>query len=130
VLNVLFIRFRDVKALAVFERSRISDVIYFAMILSHVTDNGVGLKLDGALTVHAFRKSCGQNGVETLPMNAVKEFMGHAEIKTTAEFDTVVSSDHVEWARRAIEAITMKARTKTDAKVTPEPKTDPVRRAG
>ena len=92
----------------------------------------VGMKLDGVLTVHAFRKSCGQNWANHLPMNVVKEFMGHSDIKTTAEFYTTVSNDHAEHARRVIQTITVgPAETnKTDARLTPEAQKAFSRKAG
>lgn len=59
--------------------------------------NWAGIKLNGALTMHAFRKSCAQNWANHLPMNVVREFMGHADIATTAEFYSAVSEEH--WQR-------------------------------
>lgn len=89
-----------------------------------------GLKLDGALTMHCFRKSCGQNWADHLPMNVVKELMGHADIGTTAEFYSTVTEEHEAKAQCIIEAITVGGRSKSDAKVTPEPKISLIRRAG
>ena len=89
-----------------------------------------GIELDGALTVHALRKSCGQNWANNLPMNVVKEFMGHADIATTAEFYTTVSKDHATHARWIIEKITVGGADETDARMTPEPKISPNRRVG
>ena len=66
-----------------------------------------GLKLDGALTMHCFRKSCGQNWADHLPMNVVRELMGHADISTTAEFYSTVSQEHETKAQWVIEAITV-----------------------
>lgn len=82
------------------------------------------------MTIHGFRKSCGQNWANCLPMNVVKEFMGHSDIKTTAEFYTTVSDDHIEHAKWMIEAITVRNATKTDARLTPGAKIDQNRRAG
>ena len=78
-----------------------------------------GICLDGALTVHAFRKSCGQNWADHLPLNVVREFMGHASISTTAEFYSTVSKDHADQARWLMEALTTGTVTTNDAEVTP-----------
>jgi len=37
-----------------------------------------GIKPVGKLTIHTLRKSCGQNRADNLPMNVVKELMGHS----------------------------------------------------
>ncbi len=66
-----------------------------------------GLKLDGPLTMHGFRKSCGQNWANHLPMNVVKELMGHADISTTAKFYSAVSKEHEAHAQWITEAITV-----------------------
>jgi integrase len=92
--------------------------------------NWAGLKLKGSLTMHGFRKSCGQNWADHLPMNVVKELMGHADIGTTAEFYSMVSEEHETQAQWIIEAITMGRPGKTtDARVTSEPQIGPIRRA-
>ena len=82
------------------------------------------------LTVHSLRKSCGQNWANHLPINVVKEFMGHSDIKTTAEFYTEVRDDHSATARWVIEAITVKSGRETDARLTPEAKSGLERRVG
>ncbi|MCP4250633.1 MAG: site-specific integrase [bacterium] len=90
-----------------------------------------GLKLDGVLTLHCFRKSCGQNWADHLPMNVVKELMGHASIATTAEFYSTVSEEHEAKAQWVIEAITTgRARREPDAEVTPGPVLGLDRRVG
>lgn len=89
-----------------------------------------GLKLDGTLTIHSFRKSCGQNWANNLPMNVVKEYMGLSEIKTTAEFCTTVSQDHTAHAQWVIEAVTMGHSSPNDAKVTPAANTGLRRKVG
>jgi len=64
-----------------------------------------GLELDGELTVHAFRKSCGQNCANHLPVNMVKERMGHADISTTTELCGAVGEEHdvqVQWPVEAL----------------------------
>ncbi len=79
-----------------------------------------GLKLDGQLTMHAFRKSCGQNWADHLPMNVVKELMGHADIATTAEYYSTVSREHEAHAQWVTEAVVRGAsRMQTDAGLTP-----------
>lgn len=81
--------------------------------------------------MHGFRKSCGQNWANHLPMNVVKELMGHADISTTTEFYTTVTNEQEIQAQWVIESITVGAnRKKTDARVTPEPKISPIRRVG
>jgi len=50
------------------------------------------------LTVHVLRKCCGQNWANTLPMNVVKEFMGHSSIDTTEKFYNTVDDDHFDKA--------------------------------
>jgi integrase len=90
-----------------------------------------GIKLAGALTVHCFRKSCGQNWANHLPMNVVKEFMGHADIATTTEFYGTVTEDHFAQARWVIEAITKGgSRSATDARMTPAAKIQASRHTG
>jgi integrase len=89
-----------------------------------------GLKLDGQLTMHAFRKSCGQNWANHLPMNVVKELMGHADISTTAEFYSTVTEEyeaHVQWVTQAITLGV--SRMKTDARLTPALENGPKRKA-
>jgi integrase len=88
------------------------------------------LKLDGALTTHCFRKSCGQNWANHLPMNVVKELMGHADISTTEEFYSKVSDDHEAKAQWVIEAITVGQAKTSDAQVTPGPQIKPIRKVG
>ena len=50
------------------------------------------------LTVHVLRKCCGQNWANMLPMNVVKEFMGHSSIDTTEKFYSTVDDDHYDKA--------------------------------
>jgi len=89
-----------------------------------------GLKLDGQLTMHAFRKSCGQNWADHLPMNVVKELMGHADISTTAEFYSTVSEEHEAHAQWVTQAITLGAsRSETDARLTLALENSPKRQA-
>ena len=79
-----------------------------------------GIKPVGKLTVHTLRKSCGQNWADNLPMNVVKELMGHSNIATTQEFYTQVDSDHEAKAARVIQELLESADSnKTDARLTP-----------
>ena len=64
-----------------------------------------GIKPVGKLTVHTLRKSCGQNWADHLPMNVVKELMGHSSISTTQEYYTQVDSDHEAKAARVIDSL-------------------------
>lgn len=85
-----------------------------------------GIKPVGKLTIHTLRKSCGQNWADHLPMNVVKELMGHSSIATTQEFYTQVDSDHEAKAARVIQQLLEGAESrnksnKTDARVTPGP---------
>lgn len=54
------------------------------------------------LTVHVLRKCCGQNWSNTLPINVVKEFMGHGSIDTTEKFYSTVDDSHYEKATGAM----------------------------
>ena len=62
-----------------------------------------GIKAIGKLTIHTLRKSCGQNWADNLPINVVKELMGHSSISTTEEFYTQVDRDHERKAARVIQ---------------------------
>jgi integrase len=75
------------------------------------------------LTVHVLRKCCGQNWANTLPMNVVKEFMGHSSIDTTERFYSTVDDDHFDKATETmnylLKAIPKNAGAeKTDHKLT------------
>lgn len=83
------------------------------------------------LTVHCIRKSCGQNWADHLPMNVVKELMGHANISTTAEFYSTVTEEHEAHAQWIVEALTIgKGATQTDARMTPDGESGLRRRVG
>jgi len=84
-----------------------------------------GIKPVGKLTIHTLRKSCGQNWADYLPMNVVKELMGHSDIATTAEFYNQVDADHEAKAasvfQRLIDDADARANSKkTDVRMTPE----------
>jgi integrase len=84
-----------------------------------------GIKPVAKLTVHTLRKSCGQNWADHLPMNVVKELMGHSSIATTAEFYNQVDADHEAKAARVVQRLIDRAESntksnKTDARLTPE----------
>ena len=77
---------------------------------------------DGRTTVHAFRKSCGQNWANHVPMIVVQDLMGHADIGTTAKFNNTVAEEHEMKAQRIIEAITIgQAGKKSDTRMSPDP---------
>jgi len=64
---------------------------------------------DKELTVHVLRKCCGQNWANTLPMNVVKEFMGHSSIDTTEKFYSTVDDDHFDKAKETMNDLLEKA---------------------
>lgn len=77
-----------------------------------------GIKPIGKLTVHTLRKCCGQNWADYLPMNVVKELMGHSNIATTQEFYTTVDRDHEKKAAQVVQMLLEKS--KNDVNVTYE----------
>lgn len=83
-----------------------------------------GIKPIAKLTIHTLRKSCGQNWADHLPMNVVKELMGHSKVETTLEFYNQVDSDHEAKAANVIQKLIENADSrdesnKTDARLTP-----------
>ena len=77
------------------------------------------------MTIHTLRKSGGQNWADHLPMNVVKELMGHSKVETTLEFYNQVDAQHEEQAARVIQRLIENAgkrnnSDKTDARLTPE----------
>jgi len=89
-----------------------------------------GIKPVAKLTIHTLRKCCCQNWADHLPMNVVKELMGHSSIATTQEFYTQVDRDHEAKAamviQRLIDSSTGRRESaKTDARLTPERFSDP-----
>ena len=83
-----------------------------------------GIKPNGKLTVHTLRKCCGQNWADRLPMNVVKELMGHSDIATTDKFYSTVSEHHLEQASRVTDDLLSKSEAepeKTDHKLTFSP---------
>jgi integrase len=82
-----------------------------------------GIKPVGKLTIHTLRKCCGQNWADHLPVNVVKELMGHSKAETTLEYYNQVDKDHEEKAARVIQNLLESAHEskKTDARMTPEP---------
>ena len=59
----------------------------------------------GKFCVHTLRKCAGQNWADHLPMNVVKELMGHSNITTTAEFYSTVDRVHEKAAATAIQEL-------------------------
>ena len=78
------------------------------------------IETDGKeLTVHVLRKCCGQNWANHLPMNVVKEFMGHSDIATTQTYYSCVVDAHYERATETMNDLLRKAEAeKSDLKVT------------
>ena len=70
---------------------------------SHV--KRAGIKPTAKFTVHTLRKCCGQNWADYLPMNVVKELMGHSNISTTAEFYSTVDRDHEKKAAESVQQL-------------------------
>lgn len=64
-----------------------------------------GIKPVGKFTVHTLRKCAGQNWADYLPMNVVKELMGHSDISTTQEFYTTVDRDHELKAAQVVQSL-------------------------
>jgi len=90
-----------------------------------------GIKDFGKITVHCFRKSCGQNWADNLPMNVVKELMGHADISTTTQFYSKVTEVHEVQAQWIMEGLNRgKNENTTDARLTPEAEIVPDRKVG
>lgn len=72
-----------------------------------------GIKPVGKLTIHTLRKCAGQNWADYLPMNVVKELMGHSDIATTQKYYTQVDSDHEAKAARVIQELLEKDVSRT-----------------
>jgi integrase len=70
---------------------------------SHV--KRAGIQPVGKFTVHTLRKCAGQNWADALPMNVVKEFMGHSSIATTQEFYSTVDRDHEKKAAESVQRL-------------------------
>jgi len=80
-----------------------------------------GINPVGKLTVHTLRKCACQNWADNLPMNVVKELMGHSDISTTQRYYTQVDSDHEAKAAQVIQQL-LEAESKTsDVNLTYEP---------
>ncbi len=65
------------------------------------------------LSLHVLRKCCCQNWANTLPMNVVKEFMGHSSIDTTAEFYNKVDDHHYTKATESMDDLLKDAGAET-----------------
>ncbi len=84
-----------------------------------------GIKPVGKFTIHTLRKCAGQNWADHVPMNVVKELMGHSKITTTQEFYTTVDRDHELKAAQSVQKILENGQReergeKSDVKVTYE----------
>jgi len=64
-----------------------------------------GIKPVGKFTIHTLTKCYGQNCADYLPMNVVKELMGHSNISTTAEFYNQVDRDHEKKAAEVVQKL-------------------------
>jgi integrase len=64
-----------------------------------------GIRVNGQLTIHCLRKSCGQNWANALPIHVVKELMGHSDISTTQMFYSQVERDQRRQAAKVIQAL-------------------------
>ncbi len=76
-----------------------------------------GIEPVGKFSIHTLRKCAGQNWADYLPMNVVKELMGHSSIETTAEFYSTVDEDHERKAARVVQDLLSK---KSDVQLTYE----------
>ena len=72
------------------------------------------------MTIHTLRKCAAQNWADHLPINVVKELMGHSSIATTQEYYSQVDSDHEAKAARVIQNLL--SENKSDVQLTYEPK--------
>lgn len=70
---------------------------------SHV--RRAGIRPVGKFCIHTLRTCCGQNWADYLPMNVVKELMGHSNISTTAEFYNAVDRDREKKAARVVQEL-------------------------
>jgi integrase len=64
-----------------------------------------GIRVNGQLTIHCLRKSCGQNWANHLPIHVVKELLGHSDISTTQKFYNQVEKDQRRQAAKVIQAL-------------------------
>lgn len=64
-----------------------------------------GIRPIGKFTIHVLRKCAGQNWADHLPMNVVKELMGHSDIATTQKYYNQVDEDHEAKAARVIQEL-------------------------
>lgn len=87
---------------------------------SHYTR--AGIKAVGKLIIHTLRKSAGQNWADYLPMNVVKELMGHSKAETTLEYYSQVDKDHEKKAAQVLQNMLEgeNESKKTDARLTPD----------
>lgn len=64
-----------------------------------------GLRFDGSLTIHTFRKTCAQNWADYLPANVVKFYLGHSKMDTTNKFYSIVDESHTEGTRQVMDQL-------------------------
>ena len=70
------------------------------------------------LTVHVLRKCCGRNWADSLPMNVVKSFLGHADISTTEKFYSIVDDEHLSKATATMNNLLKTEPKKLDTETT------------
>jgi integrase len=73
---------------------RIARLCAFVVFLTGFLNKRAGIKPVGELTVPTIRKCAGQNWADYMPINVVKEWMGHSDISTTQEFYNQVDKGH------------------------------------
>ena len=88
------------------------------------------LRPDGARIVHCLGESSGQNWANRLPMNALRDPMGHADMSPTGEFYCTISEDHLAKARWIMEAGTDGNEAASDAELTATLRATPLHKAG
>jgi hypothetical protein len=60
-------------------------------------------------TIHDLRRTYGTRMARVLPMHVLREYMGHAHIKTTAEYYLAAETQDADRARAAMDAMSVSA---------------------
>jgi len=77
-----------------------------------------GIQTNGSLTVHAFRKSFGQNHADAgTPIHVLQALMGHADITTTREFYLQASDANEREAMARYESLLNTSGSKTCVRI-------------
>ncbi|MCE5186595.1 MAG: site-specific integrase [Planctomycetaceae bacterium] len=90
-----------------------------------------GIKPIGTFSLHTLRKCCGKNWASHLPVNVVKELMGHSSISTTMEYYNQVDDEQRARAAQVVDKLVNPDElpfvssqpdesSKSDAQMTPE----------